>query len=483
MTKQQLAIMNVFRTYQIPLTLGVAADYFGVDTQTVGTIKIATAAPTWPTEIACNGFSYTDMSALTQQQQVQQLTRCSAKLNAIFGKKPTTFVPPMGAFNAETLAAMQVTGFTHLSAFASTDNGPYPLKNTSLDQTGVWRFPAGAATNNMTNTAYYSPLSADATWASVQAQIAANGFAVVDIHPYEFAPYNKDYGFYDESTVNTDQIQQLTRLIYLIRAAGKRVNLVSQINSFVDVPYKPPCVAFRLDDIQDYYMVMQQTAVMNVFAQIGAPLSIGVIANQFGRDVAAVNAVRALLTAYPNTFEVCSHGWNHENFGNLSQSTQSQLLGQSVTRIQSTLNTRTTCFIPPFNTINSNTAAACTANGITVMSAEVDEDKPPYNTAANPPSNGLWRFPINASTAIENTSGYYVGIPANSTLAQIKTQMTKLGYAAVMMHPYEFGTFNEAGIPDDTELNNSQITELQNVILGTVMFGAKLVPLGKLNQC
>ena len=250
MSKQQIAIINTFKTYQVPLTIGIAGDYFGVDSQTIGFIQGAVSSSEWQTEIACNGFQYKDLSSVSQIEQTQQLAMCSAKLEAIFGKRPSTLIPPMGSINQDTLTAMKTVGFTHLSGIASRDPGPYPLKNPAQDPTMIWRFPAEASTSNMTNSVFFSPVSADITWAQIQTQIQANGFAVVDINPYEFATYNTQYGFYDENVVSQEQINQLIRLIYLVRAAGKRISLVNQIDKFVDVPYKPTCVAFRLDDIQ-----------------------------------------------------------------------------------------------------------------------------------------------------------------------------------------------------------------------------------------
>lgn len=117
------------------------------------------------------------------------------------------------------------------------------------------------------------------------------------------------------------------------------------------------------------------------------------------------------------------------DFSTLSPATQSQLLGQSVERIQSVLGVRTKCFIPPFNGVNSDTFAALVSNGFTIVSSEVDQDPAPYNNATNPPSNGLWRYPIQAATAVLNQDGYYVGVPANTTLIQVQTQIAKFGFA------------------------------------------------------
>ncbi|MBI1828104.1 MAG: hypothetical protein HYR87_01290 [Thaumarchaeota archaeon] len=45
------------------------------------------------------------------------------------------------------------------------------------------------------------------------------------------------------------------------------------------------CVAFRLDDIQDYWLNKVQTAIVDTFQEKNASLTIGIIGNSFGGDV------------------------------------------------------------------------------------------------------------------------------------------------------------------------------------------------------
>lgn len=65
----------------------------------------------------------------------------------------------------------------------------------------------------------------------------------------------------------------------------------------------------------------------------------------------------------------------------------------------------------------------------------------------------------------------------------LQTHFTHFTSQAVMMHPYEFGGMTSEGTPDDSVLNQQQITELRNAIMGVVMSGRKLVPLGELSKC
>lgn len=70
------------------------------------------------------------------------------------------------------------------------------------------------------------------------------------------------------------------------------------------------CVAFRLDDIQDYFLREAQMEVINVFDRKDASLTVGVIGNYFGGDAALVHFVRDKAANNPS-FEVANHGLNH----------------------------------------------------------------------------------------------------------------------------------------------------------------------------
>lgn len=66
------------------------------------------------------------------------------------------------------------------------------------------------------------------------------------------------------------------------------------------------CVAFRLDDIQDYFLNQVQVEVMEAFDRRNASLTVGVIANYFGDDPAIVSYVKG--RAGDPSFEVANHG-------------------------------------------------------------------------------------------------------------------------------------------------------------------------------
>ena len=74
------------------------------------------------------------------------------------------------------------------------------------------------------------------------------------------------------------------------------------------------CVAFRLDDIQDYFLNKVQMEIINTFQKNNTNLTVGVIGNYFGNDTLLVDFVKEKLKTNDHSLEIANHGWNHEDF-------------------------------------------------------------------------------------------------------------------------------------------------------------------------
>jgi hypothetical protein len=74
------------------------------------------------------------------------------------------------------------------------------------------------------------------------------------------------------------------------------------------------CIAFRLDDIQDFYINAAQMGVISLFKQYNIPLSIGVIGNYLKSDIELISFLKSNLNVPGWPLEVTDHGWNHEDF-------------------------------------------------------------------------------------------------------------------------------------------------------------------------
>src|SRR3712207_2761088 len=65
-----------------------------------------------------------------------------------------------------------------------------------------------------------------------------------------------------------------------------------------------PALAFRFDDVQDYWLSDAQGAVIELFAQRDMPLTLAVIGGFFGNDKRLVETIRSNLSHS----EIANHG-------------------------------------------------------------------------------------------------------------------------------------------------------------------------------
>jgi len=129
-------------------------------------------------------------------------------------------------------------------------------------------------------------------------------------------------------------LASLKKLAALVAAAGcAALLLVVSMGAAPSASKKAltcNCVAFRLDDIQDYFLDHVQVEVMEVFQKRDTSLTVGVIGNYFGSDPMIVNYVKG--RAGDPSFEVASHGWNHEDFTKFNKEDQSALMKKRTAR-------------------------------------------------------------------------------------------------------------------------------------------------------
>jgi peptidoglycan/xylan/chitin deacetylase (PgdA/CDA1 family) len=227
------------------------------------------------------------------------------------------------------------------------------------------------------------------------------------------------------------------------------------------------CVAFRLDDIQDYYLNQAQIEIINTFESKDASLTVGVIANYFGKDVALTDFLKKKLLNSSDSFEIANHGWNHEDFTLLDKEDQSNLLDKSNDKISAVLGVKPAVFITPYNRMNNDTLTAMAENAIHIVSANVKDSAPPFiknvtmNRVDQSESNVLiYHFPITAKTGdLNDDDTEWLGLNHVETLAEIRASMEEYGYALVMMHPQEFSMRD--GPNYQNRVDREQLSELE----------------------
>ena len=228
------------------------------------------------------------------------------------------------------------------------------------------------------------------------------------------------------------------------------------------------CVAFRFDDVQDYWLNDVQIQFMQTFVDKNIPLTIGVIADSFGDDSKMLKFVQSQEN---NNFDVASHGIGNIPFTEFSKEDQDSRLKQSTQLIKEKLDVATTVFIPPQNRFNEDTKQILIENGFThISSSLLHGESPPFPFR----DEHLYRFPeIGTTGTFEPTQNIFVGIPQEETFGDVIKGLENYGFAVITSHPQEFSTVVNGTYVN--EPNTEQISELVKLIERIQQEGIKIV--------
>ncbi|MBI3623522.1 polysaccharide deacetylase family protein [Candidatus Pacearchaeota archaeon] len=235
------------------------------------------------------------------------------------------------------------------------------------------------------------------------------------------------------------------------------------------------CVAFRFDDVQDYWLNNIQMQLIDTFQQKNASLTIGIIGHYIGNDQKLVNFIKEKIDKNFPELEIANHGWNHEHFSQFTENQQWILLHESNGKIQNLTGIKPSVFIAPYDAINNDTFTALKENNLEFISANETADHPPY-----PLSNtDLYRLPETAEIGnLNKPETAWETYPNNYTYAEILRSMTKYGYAIVMMHPQDFSIRHDFNYTN--QVNQTQIRQLELLIDVIQNNGLKIVPMSKI---
>jgi len=238
------------------------------------------------------------------------------------------------------------------------------------------------------------------------------------------------------------------------------------------------CVAFRLDDIQDYYIRIPAVDLMKLFQQKKADLTIGIIGGFFGEDPHLVDFIKkGTVNQYP-TLEIASHSYNNKPLINFDKNDQQTLLLKTNEKLLEVLGVTPKVLVAPQNMFNDDTLALLPELGFTHITAHIEfTHSPPY-----PLENlELYYFPANTQTAklIPDEVTWEVQDRA-VILEEILGFLNKYGFAVVMMHPYEFST-TELGVYTG-ETDKQMIGEVGKLIDELRDEGIKLVTVSEINE-
>lgn len=210
------------------------------------------------------------------------------------------------------------------------------------------------------------------------------------------------------------------------------------------------CVAFRLDDVQDYWLDDVQSKVLDTFVQNNASLTIGIVGNYFGYDSKLVNHIKSIVDSKFD-LEIANHGWNHEDFTKFSRNEQSTLMKLTNDKITEIFSLTPDVFIPPYEMINNDTMIAFYENNFHYISSNLTMDKPSHLIK----NNISIHIPTTASTG-HLANNAWLSENHKKTFDNVLVSLQKYGYAVVEMHPQEYSIrkgFNYSNVYDEAQIH------------------------------
>lgn len=251
----------------------------------------------------------------------------------------------------------------------------------------------------------------------------------------------------------------------------------SPASSPTGTPISPPmpipscnCVAFRLDNVQDYWLDDVQTKIIDSFDSKDAGLTVGVIGKAFGNDSKLVNYLKS--KTLDGDIDVAINGWSFEDFTTFTKDQQSSLLEQSKTKMSSLLGVTPTVFMPPYEKANNDTLYAMSANNIGVISGspalKIPQD---LGTIHNYPAN------VFAGVLAQNTNQSMLN---DKILSSVSDAIKTNGYAVVILNFQDYAQGNasaKTNVPD-----MEKIQDLQLLIDAIRNSGYKITTLGSMSD-
>ncbi|MBI2461580.1 MAG: polysaccharide deacetylase family protein [Candidatus Rokubacteria bacterium] len=202
------------------------------------------------------------------------------------------------------------------------------------------------------------------------------------------------------------------------------------------------CVAFRLDDIQDFFTREAQVDLIKIFLEEGVPLTMAVIGGSLHDDRELIEFLQPAASA---GIEAANHGWVHSDHTALTGREQRDSIVRTNDRIRALFGVEARTFVPPENPFNDQTLSIMKEFGLTHLSGSVflKADQPPF-----PLKNGdmIFHFPQTAFVSdVDTPTGVWRLVPPEQILEMIRDSVGQHGFAVVVTHPIAYYDRTEAG--------------------------------------
>ena len=461
----QVKIIELFSEKQVPLTIGVIGSLIGEDQKISSVIEENLESEN--IELANHSWNNDIVTTLDENIEEKYILDTNAKIIEEFGVLPTTFIPPQNIYDESTIEILKNNGFTVLSSHKEE------ISTLSFGTESFYVIPAITETARLVNN--------DSEWqlventeilTKIQNSIATNGYAIVMMHPQEFSL--NEQGEYD--VPNQESLDNLGVLLDKIQELDVNLLTINQINRGTiseEIEESCDCIAFRLDDVQDYWLNDVQIDIMKKFNESNTPLTIGIIANAFGNDEKITTYVRENT----NNLEIASRGTDLNPITGHTKEKQSEIISESILKIKNDVGVEPKTFIPPGNKFNSDTLVALKENGITHLSASlINGDSPPFPLR----DAELYRFPQITSTGVYNVeSSLFESQKSEKILDEMELSIENFGFGVITMTLQEFANVEEGVYINSA--NEEKLDKLSSLISKIKEKGFDVVTINNIN--
>ena len=476
----QLEVLKLTDEMDVGVTVGIIGGAIGNDQKITNAVKEQLAKnPRF--EIASHSYNHQVNLALSEEEN--SVNKTDHKIQEIFKVKPKTFIPPENYFNRDMIPLLQKYGYDHLSSSTAVENPPKFLHSD------FYHFDIAAYTGILDpHTNRWLPIPPDVIMEQINDSLFNYGFAVVMMHPNDFS--NFENGAY-VNVVNQTKIDELKSLITEIKSNGYLLTPIGKIDKYktekfqdtvpivIDDRNKPVekncnCIAFKIDNLQDYWINDVQNEVINTFSTNNAPVTVSVIGKFFGTDPKVVDFLKQKIKD-DKDISIAIRGWeyvDHSTYGLQEQSDSIRLTNKQLSDV---LGVTSNLFSVPFGKFNEDTLSAMHQNDISYISGIAVSDKPDFK------SKPFHVSETSSLTSLLEDDPFYKGTIIDKFSAKIEAQQKQYGYALVSMQPSDFAMRNDKG-EIINQMNKERVDQLKELIDYLKGQNIKIVALSDLPQ-
>jgi len=261
----------------------------------------------------------------------------------------------------------------------------------------------------------------------------------------------------------------------------QKIHIIGDLNKFnvfrniddIDIQEKAflscNCVAFRLDDIQDYWLADTQIELINLFAEKHIPLTIGVIGNVTGSDQKLTSTIKENVEK--NNIEIANHSWNNDILINMNEALQEKYITDTNEKIFQTFGQTPKVFIPPQNLYDKSTIKILKNMGFTHLVSHVKDVSQTYA------DGDLYIVPATTETGKLVNQKHWQFHDSEYMKKTITESINQRGYAIIMMHPQEF-SLNDVGEYDGP--NKELLSDLNQLLDEITKIDSKIIKISEI---